>query len=272
MDDRFRVLYSHIMIGGKPVVLDVDAAMNPNVQSHFLKHMGCSQQVRFLFEHLADVYFFVKDRESRMVCASQPILDRLGLKSEAEIVGTTDYEHFPPHVADGFVADDQQVMSSRKPLINRVEVWYNEQRLLDWFVTNKLPVCNDQGDVIGVMGTVRSFEGNRKSVVPYAQISEAVDFIRENHRGKLTVGDIANELSISPRQLNRRFRNSFGMSAQEFLTKTRLQAAMDMLISTDASILEIALQFGFCDQSAFTHQFSKNIGITPRRFRLKHRR
>ena len=155
---------------------------------------------------------------------------------------------------------------------NRVEIWYNEQRLLDWFVTNKLPVYDEQSQIIGVMGTVRSFEGNKQTIIPYAQVNEAVEFIRKRHRGKISVADIADQVAISPRQLNRRFRRTFGMSAQEFLTKTRIQAAMDMLVNTDASILDVALQFGFCDQSAFTRQFTKHIGVTPLKFRLRHQR
>ena len=90
--------------------------MSPSFQSRFLAKMGREQQFRYLFEYVTDVYFFVKDDQSRMVCASRPILDRLGVKTEADVVGTTDYDYFPPHVADAFVEDDRRVMSNGKPL------------------------------------------------------------------------------------------------------------------------------------------------------------
>ena len=240
------------------------------LQRHFLSRLGAGQQFQQLFEHLPGIYFFVKDAQSRMICASRPILDRLGLPSEAEIIGTTDYDYFPPQVADGFVRDDRLVIESGEPLINRVEVWYNEQRLLDWFVTTKLPLRNREGAVIGVMGTVQSYDGSRKSLLPYGQVNQAVDYIRAHHREKITVEQLARQTGISSRQLHRRFRDVFGMSVQEFLAKSRIQAASDELLSTDRSITEVAHAYGFCDQSAFTQQFRKHTGMTPLKFRRRY--
>ncbi len=72
------------------------------------------------------------------------------------------------------------------------------------------------------------------------------------------------------RQLNRKFQEAFSMSAQEFLAKTRIQAASDALINSDLSITDISLEFGFCDQSAFTQTFRKHIGLTPQKFRQRY--
>lgn len=232
--------------------------------------MGGPQQFQQLFEHLPGVSFFVKDRQSRMVCASQPFWEHLGAKSEAEIVGRTDDDFFPPHAADHFKRDDQLVMTTGRPLIGRVELWYNEQRVLDWFVTNKLPVRDTRGEVIGVMGTVRSYEGQRRTMLPMSLINSTVDYIREHHHKRLTVEDLADQAGLSPRQLHRKFRDVFGLSVQDFLIKTRIQAASDVLLHSDLSIAEIATDFGFCDQSAFTQLFRKHTGLTPLRFRRRY--
>jgi AraC-like DNA-binding protein len=240
------------------------------LQRAFFERMGGSQQIAQLFEYLPGTYFFVKDRDSRMMCASRPILLRLGLETEEEIIGTTDYDYFPPQVADGFVGDDQRVIRSGEPLTGRIEVWYNEQRLLDWFVTNKLPVHDRDNRIIGVMGTVQSYEGSRKSLLPYSQISHAVDYIRAHHREKITVEQLAQRTNLSTRQLHRKFRKVFGMSVQEFLAKTRIQTASDALVNGSQSIADIAQEFGFCDQSAFTQQFRKHTGMTPLKFRRRY--
>ena len=232
--------------------------------------MGGPQQFQHLFEHLPGVYFFVKDRLSRMVCASQPFWEHLGAASEAEIIGRTDHDFFPQHAADHFQRDDHWVMSTGQPLIGRVELWYNENRVLDWFVTNKLPVRDLPGDIIGVMGIVRSYEGQRRSMLPMSLINSTVDYIREHHHRRLTVEELADRAGLSPRQLHRKFREVFGLSVQEFLVKTRVQAASDTLLHTDLPISRIAADFGFCDQSAFTQLFRKHMGLTPRRFRLQY--
>ncbi len=232
--------------------------------------MGGPQQFHQLFEHLPGVSFFVKDRQSRMIFASQPFCEHLGAKSEAEIVGKTDDDFFPPHAADHFQRDDQHVMTTGQPLIGRVELWYNEQRVLDWFVTNKLPVRDTRGKIIGVMGTVRSYEGQRRTMLPISLINSTVDFIREHHHQRLTVEDLANHADLSPRQLHRKFREVFGLSVQDFLIKTRIQAASDVLLHSDLSIAQIAADFGFCDQSAFTQLFRKHTGLTPLKFRRRY--
>jgi AraC-like DNA-binding protein len=239
-------------------------------QRMFLARIGGKQQFQQLFEHLPGVYFFVKDRHSRMVCASQPFWEHLGAKSEAEIIGRSDHEFFPQHAADHFRRDDEQVMSTGQPLIGRVELWYNEQQMLDWFITNKLPVRDLRGEVVGVMGIVRSYEGQRRSMQPISLINSTVDYIREHHHRRLTVEELAARAGLSPRQLHRKFREVFGLSVQEFLVKTRIQAASDRLLHSDHPISRIALDFGFCDQSAFTQLFRKHLGLTPRRFRLRY--
>ena len=240
------------------------------LQHTFFSRMGGPQQFQQLFEHLPGVYFFVKDRQSRMVCASQPFLEHLGANSEAEIVGKSDDDFFPPHAADHFKRDDQMVMTTGNPLIGRVELWYNEQRVLDWFVTNKLPVRDTQGRIIGVMGVVRSYEGQRRMMLPMSLISSTVDYIRAHHEQRLTVEDLARQAHLSPRQLHRKFRDVFGLSVQDFLIKTRVQAASDMLLHSNQTIAQIAADFDFCDQSAFTQQFRKHTGLTPLKFRRRY--
>lgn len=232
--------------------------------------MGGRQQLRQLFEHLPDVYFFVKDRQSRLVCASEPFWKQLGATAEADIIGRTDHEFFPPHAADHFQRDDQLVMTTGEPLIGRVELWYNDQRILDWFVTNKLPVRGPREEVIGVMGIVRSYEGQKRSMQPMSLIDSTVEYIREHHHQRLSVQELAAQAGLSPRQLHRKFRDVFGLSVQEFLIKTRIRAASDALLHSDRSIADIAVDFGFCDQSSFTQTFRTHTGLTPRQFRVRY--
>jgi len=241
-----------------------------SIQRNFLARIGPGEPVRELFEHLPGVFFFAKDQNSRMMCASSTIYKRLGCNEELDVVGRQDSDFFPKQIADNFVRDDQKVFATGKPLLNRVEIWYNEQRMLDWFVTNKLPLKDESGNIIGLMGTVRSYEGSRKLLLPFSQISAAVEFIRTHHRERISVTDLAHHSGLSPRQLNRKFNDAFGMSAQDFLTKTRIQTASDALLNTDLSIAEIAQKFGFCDQSAFTQAFRKHTGITPLKFRKRY--
>ncbi|TXT33249.1 MAG: AraC family transcriptional regulator [Planctomycetota bacterium] len=150
---------SHVRVQSARRRATAGSGESVGIRKEFFERMGGPQQFQQLFEHLPGVSFFVKDRQSRMICASQPFWEHLGAKSEAEIVGKTDDDFFPPHAADHFKRDDQLVMTTGRPLIGRVELWYNEQRVLDWFVTNKLPVRDTRGEVIGVTDVADQFDG-----------------------------------------------------------------------------------------------------------------
>ena len=241
-----------------------------SVQKSFLARIGPGEPIRELFEHLPGVFFFAKDRDSRMMCTSRATSERLGCQSEMEVVGRTDSDFYPKELASKFLLDDQQVINSGQALIDKVEIGYNKQRMLDWIVTSKFPLRDFSGKIIGLIGMFRSYEGSRKLLLPYSQISEVVEYIRSHHRERISVTDLANKSGLSPRQLNRKFNDAFGMSAQDFLTKTRIQTASDALLHTSSSIAELAQKFGFCDQSAFTQAFRKHTGITPLKFRKQY--
>lgn len=240
------------------------------LQPAFFAAMGGPQQFHRLFDHLPGVYFFVKDRQGRLICASPSFCEHLGARSEAELIGRTDDEFFPRHAADHFRRDDERVMSTGEPLIGRVELWYTEHGVLDWFITNKHPVRDTRGNVIGVMGIVRSYEGQRRSMQPMSLINATIDYIRAHQSERLTVRELAAQAGLSQRHLHRKFREVFGLSVREFLAKTRIQAAGEALVRTDQRIAQVAIDFGFCDQSAFTQLFRKHTGLTPRQFRVRY--
>ena len=206
------------------------------------------------------------------MAASSQILARFGLTREEDVVGRSDYDFFPREIADHFVKDDQQILATGEPIVNRVEIWYNEQRVMDWFTTTKLPVKGRDSQIVGVMGIVRSYEGQRRAMAPFSSVARAIDFIRDNHHRSVTAAELAKAAGLSERQLHRRFREAFDMTPHEFALKTRLQAASDALARTDEPIAIIAIDCGFCDQSAFTVQFRKHTGITPKQFRDRYRR
>jgi AraC-like DNA-binding protein len=241
------------------------------LQSAFYARMASPQELSKLFKHVSGVHFFVKDAQSRLVAASPAMLERLGLKEEAEIVGTRDTDYFPEEIADQFVRDDQVVLKTGQALINRVEIGYNEQRVLDWFVTTKLPIHDVEGRVIGIAGVTQSYEGKRRALVPFSSVSKAVEHIRNNLDRRLDAKELSTAAGMSTRQLTRKFRETFDLTPHEFALKTRIQAAGEMLAGTDDPIIQIALDFGFCDQSAFTVQFRKHMGQTPRDFRARYR-
>lgn len=221
-----------------------------------------------LYDHVPDVYFFVKDAKGQFLRANRALLQRLGLDREEEIVGTTDYDRYPVQVAERLVEDDRRVMEQGVPLVDHVEVLLDEVGCLDWYCTTKLPFYEEEtGEAAGVVGIVRTYSGRKEFSTRHLAVDRVVDRVSRNPEGELRVGELAKEVGISERQLNRQFREVLGMSPQEFVLRSRIQAAAAVLRESNQPISEVATRFGFCDQSAFTKQFRRFLGTTPGRYR-----
>lgn len=237
----------------------------------FLSALGADTPLYAVFEHIPDIAFFAKDSEFRILCASRPFYERFGFQSEEEILGRDDFELFPRPLAETFRKDDTLVIQTGEPRLNLVELFFNRQGIPDWYVTNKLPLKDASGKVIGLMGTTHSYETRRSVLQPFFQIDRAIAHIRNNFRDKITVEELAQKVHISVRQLHRKFVDAFGVGPQGFILKVRIQAACEALQNENALIADVSRSLGFCDQSAFTQAFHKHIGITPRQYQIRFR-
>lgn len=236
-----------------------------------LASVGESTPFYRLFDHLPDVAFFLKDSNFRIMGASRLFYERFGFEKESQIIGKDDFELFPVRLAETFRKDDKAVLEEGEPRLNLVELFFNRQGIPDWFVTNKLPIRNSLGKVIGIMGTTASIEARKAFLQPFLNLEQAVSFIKEHFPKKISVEELAAHVHMSARQLHRRFCEAFGVGPQAFILKLRIQAACEALQREGTQIGNVAQELGFCDQSAFTQAFHKHIGLTPRQFQMEFR-
>ena len=239
-----------------------------NLQKQFFATLADPASLASMLDHLPDVLFFVKNRESLLMAGSRNLLDRLGIKNARDIAGRPDSDFFPEHVVKSFHADDQIVFRTGKPLINRLEVWYDEQRQLDWFLTTKLPLRGKNGSIIGLMGITRR-DASRTNYQAESGIATISAYARDHCNRILTTAELAHACGMSDRTLFRKVRQSLGITPYELMLRIRVQKAAEALIQTSEPIIEIALAHGFCDQSTFTQHFRKRMGMTPREFRMR---
>ncbi len=107
--------------------------------------------LKTIIDNVPDL-IYVKDRSGRFVIANAALLKLLNLDSNAQLEGKTDYDFSPPELACEYVADDQNVMRNREPLLDREESHRAESGTPIWLLTTKVPLYNNSGDVIGVVG------------------------------------------------------------------------------------------------------------------------
>ena len=201
---------------------------------------------------------------------SPDAVTRMGFQEADEIIGRLPREYLPPDLADKYLTDDRAVISGGKPMLNIVEMYYNERGICDWIITDKYPLRDARGHVVGLIGTVQTFEGRRKLLAHLGPVGKAADFIRARLGEPLMLSEIARHAGFSERQLQRLFHRVFGITMRQFIIQSRVQASIRELIHSDRGIAEIAAMFGFSDQSSFTNRFREVTGMPPRAYRKRH--
>lgn len=83
----------------------------------------------------------------------------------------------------------------------------------------------------------------------------------------ITIPDLAAVAGLSPRTYLRHFTRTTGTTPSKWLTTQRLQAAMEMLETTNAPIEEIARAAGFATPVTFRHHFTKSLHTSPSTYR-----
>lgn len=120
-----------------------------------MEFKGDSDLLRTLIDHLPDCFIYVKDAQSRFIFTNVAHLKLLGLASVEDVVGRTDFDFFPKELAEQYYADEQKVITSGKPVLDREEetVYPDGNRIR--VLTTKVPLLADDGSVVGVMGITR---------------------------------------------------------------------------------------------------------------------
>ena len=88
-----------------------------------------------------------------------------------------------------------------------------------------------------------------------------------NLTGKLVIRELAASLDLSVGHFCRAFKRTFGMSARIWIRHRRIELAQGLMLTTGASLSEIALSCGMSDQSHFTRTFRRIVGETPSSWR-----
>ncbi len=107
----------------------------------------------YLMNHIPDVIYF-KDTEGRFVMVNQTHAKCQGLKPE-DLIGKTDADLFPKKRAEMITKDDLYVMKTGKPIIDKIESAMRRDGTYNYVSTTKVPMHDDKGKIIGLMGITR---------------------------------------------------------------------------------------------------------------------
>ncbi|MEM7343667.1 MAG: AraC family transcriptional regulator [Chloroflexota bacterium] len=93
-------------------------------------------------------------------------------------------------------------------------------------------------------------------------VRQIQDYLAQHYADNITVDQLARLVNLSPFYLTRIFRQATGLPPHTFLTQLRINQAK-RLLATEQSIVDVAVQTGFVDQSHLTRHFKRFVGTTP---------
>lgn len=113
-------------------------------------------------------------------------------------------------------------------------------------------------------------EGALGSTLHLGDVRSAVHYIEENLSEHITLEDIARAGNMSKSHLNEWFRTVTGMTPYEYLLVTRVERSVELLRSTDMTVLAVSENCGFSNLANFNKAFKKRTGLTPQAYRKSH--
>jgi AraC-like DNA-binding protein len=234
------------------------------------RHDPLAAVVAGLFDHLDGVQCWIKDRACRYEWVNRGFLLNYALERVEQVVGRTDHDLSPAHLADQYRSDDERVLRG-EPVENRIELVGRFDRTAIWSQTTKKPVVDRRGRIVGTVGMTRMIDA---SVVASdredAALGRVLAHMRMHFAEPLSNPQLARIAGRSVRAFERMFRRQMQLTPQLYLRRLRVRLACNAVVTRADPLAEVAAAHGFYDQSHFVREFRRETGITPSEYRSRH--
>ncbi len=110
-------------------------------------------------------------------------------------------------------------------------------------------------------------DGDRIVYQNVLRLRPTLSYISENYRSRISVGDLAEQILVTPDYYTKLFRDSIGKTTVDYINCERINHGMILLLETDLSVSEIAEQIGLGSGNYFSKLFKATIGTSPLAYR-----
>src|SRR6516165_11952741 len=123
---------------------------------------------------------------------------------------------------------------------------------------------------------VDAYAGQSRSVRPLrgglgpARLRMVKDLVHAKIEEELTLVEMAQSVELSPAHFSRMFRKSTGETPHQFVLRTRIERAKEMLREAEMRVLDVAVACGFKTQQHFARVFRRISGASPTQYRRYH--
>ncbi|MCY2976237.1 MAG: AraC family transcriptional regulator [Planctomycetota bacterium] len=220
-----------------------------------------------LFDQVSDMAFFIKDADGKYVAINQSLIARHGFANKSEVLGKR-----PSDICSGDFGripseQDNLILRTGVSIVDHLEMQWEMPGRPVWCLTTKLPLKDDAGKTIGIMGFSKDVRSAvEPSTVP-TSFARALEVFEQDLAPEASPSWLAKLAKMPNHRFAKTMKLVFGLTPTQYLSKSRIGKASSLLLQTDMTISEIAQICGYFDHSAFSRAFKKATGFTPLSFR-----
>lgn len=101
-------------------------------------------------------------------------------------------------------------------------------------------------------------------------LQRVMQFVEENiSNSEAGVGDMAAAAAVSRSGLQRKVKQTMGITPQDLLREARIKRACQLLRQTDKTVAEVAYACGFSDPKYFSRSFKQSTGLSPTEYKTQ---
>ncbi len=234
----------------------------------FLKAPNLRAPVELMMA-LPNICVYVKDTQSRYVVTNDRHRGNYDHISQEILTGHKASDYFPALLAEAYEVNDRRVFEDGETIRNEMWLVPTIRGTPGWFLSNKSPLSNHQGEIIGLLGLMYPIATPEDQLTYFGELQRVLAYLETHFVDEISAIELAKIAGLSLPHFNRRFRKLLRLSPMEYVHSLRIQEAQRQLTTSTRSIGEISAGIGFYDQSHFTKRFKKSIGMTPLAYRSK---
>ena len=243
-----------------------------SLRNAFFRALGPNASTfKAMFDAAPELCLNMKDLRGRFMALNRRNCEVSGIKDEWDVIGLTSADVFPAPYANAYMALDEEVRRTGRPVLNRITEFPTDKSR-NFMVSNLYPLFDRDGRLVGTahvytVTSERKAEGNR-----FRSMRDAADYIMSHLAARLTIAELAGLAHMSPSSFKKAFTATFDMPPGRYIVTARINAARQLLETSSMLVADIATACGFYDQSHFSKAFLRERGATPGTYRRQHRK
>jgi PAS domain S-box-containing protein len=170
---------------------------------------------------------YAKDPQGRKILSNLADLHASGGKTAEDVIGKSDFDLYPPELAAKYWADDEEVIKTGKPILNREELGRDDEGNQAWVITTKTPLHDSTGQITGLVGIGRDITDRKRAEAELLREKKFLEALNQNSPAAVIVLDTQeNIVSCNPA-----FEQLYGYTCAEIVGKN-----LDELITTPEAL------------------------------------